>query len=289
VASGKQIGQLDGYKHCGHEQPKWGCLLTFSPDGRMLATAVPERDGPADLAVTLWEVVSGHEIGRLAGHRNAIRTLIFSPDGKTLASGGDDLTCLIWDVAAVAGRLKTAAADPRPLKSLSKEQLEAAWADLASTDPSKAYRAVSVLQAIPGQAVPLLKTRVRPVAPIADPKQLARWIADLDNESFAVREKAQGELESLGEPAIPALRRALADRPPLETKQRLHQILAAVEPRLGTSSRRQLRQVRAVQLLELIATAEAQQVLHSLAKGAAEVSLTCEAQAALERLARRGP
>src|SRR5262249_44719540 len=186
------------------------------------------------------------EIGRLAGHRNAIRTLAFSPDGKTLASGSSDLTCLVWDVAAVTGLLKPVAADARPSKSLSREQLQAAWTDLANTDPSKAYRAVSVLRAAPEQAVPFLKSRVRPVAPIADPKQVARWIADLDDERFEVRQKAQHAIEHLGEPAVPALRRALTDRPPLEMKRRRQEGPAGVGGKFGPGSPGQLRQIRAV-------------------------------------------
>src|SRR6185437_11911076 len=115
---------------------------------------------------------SGQEIGRLAGHRNLIRTLAFAPDGKTLASAGDDLTCLVWDVAAVTGRLKPVAVDALLPKSPSKKQLEAAWADLASNDTAKAYRTVLALRATPAQAVLLLKDRLRPATPVADPKQL---------------------------------------------------------------------------------------------------------------------
>jgi hypothetical protein len=292
VASGQQIAQLDVDKHREEKQqsPEWdGCVLTFSPDGRMLATAVPERnhDRRAALPVTLWEVASGQEIGRLAGHRNIIRTLAFSPDGKTLASGGNDLTCLIWDVAAVAGRPRPVTAEALPRKLLSKEQQEIAWADLADADPAKAYRAILVLRAAPEQAASLLKARVRPVVSLADPKQLERWIADLDSERFTVREKAQRALEGLGELAVPALRQALADRPPLEMRRRLQEVLTAVEWKLGTASAGRLRQIRAVQVLESIATPEARQVLHSLAQGVAEVGLTREAQAALERLDRR--
>ncbi|HEY7428307.1 MAG TPA: sigma-70 family RNA polymerase sigma factor [Gemmataceae bacterium] len=291
VASGKEIVQLDGLKHCGDGKQTWwdSCVLAFSPDGCMLATAVPERHfwKDADLAVTLWEVPTGKEITRLAGHRNFIRTLAFAPDGKTLASGGDDLTCLVWDVAAAARRPKLAATGPLPPKSLSKEQLKAAWADLASTEAAKAYQAIWALRAAPGQAVPLLKGRVRSAGPIADPEQLARWIADLDNESFPVREKSQRALKHLGEPVIPALRQALADQPPLEVKRRLQNILAAVEPKLVTNSPERLRQIRIVQVLESIATPEAQQELQTLANGVVEVSLAREARAALARLARR--
>src|SRR5262249_40878755 len=37
VASGKEIGQLNAYKHCGDEcRYREGCVLAFSPDGGML-------------------------------------------------------------------------------------------------------------------------------------------------------------------------------------------------------------------------------------------------------------
>jgi hypothetical protein len=48
-----------------------------------------------------------------------------------------------------------------------------------------------------------------------------------------------------------------------------------------------LRAVRAVGVLERIATAEARKVLEALAGGAAEARVTAEARAALERLRER--
>jgi RNA polymerase sigma factor (sigma-70 family) len=66
---------------------------TFSPDGKLLAW---DRD---DNVVILTDVGTAGEKAALAGHTGFIRRLVFSRDGKTLASAGDD--CIkLWDVAA---------------------------------------------------------------------------------------------------------------------------------------------------------------------------------------------
>ena len=49
------------------------------------------------------------------------------------------------------------------------------------------------------------------------------WITDLDSEQFAVRETATAELAKHGAAVLPALWKALADRPALETRHCLEQ------------------------------------------------------------------
>ena len=87
----------------------------------------------------------------------------------------------------------------------------------------------------------------------------------------------ESELADLAEPALLA---ALHDKPSVEKRRRVEDLLkrldASVSPEL-------LRGVRAVEVLESLGTPEARQVLQTLAKGAAEARLTREANAALKR------
>jgi WD40 repeat protein len=60
--------------------------IAFSPCGKLLAASTYDGDG----AVHLWNVTSGKRFANMEGHPDAKWDLpvAFSPDGKTLASGG---------------------------------------------------------------------------------------------------------------------------------------------------------------------------------------------------------
>jgi hypothetical protein len=64
----------------------------------------------------------------------------------------------------------------------------------------------------------------------ADPQKIAHWIANLDSDQFAVREKATRELQKLGESAQPALRKALEEQPKPEARKRLERLTNADRP-----------------------------------------------------------
>ena len=246
--------------------------LAFSPDGRYLASA------KGDPVIRLWDLLAGQEVAQLKGHRGGVVSLLFTPDGARLLSGSADTTVLAWDLGRV---LKKAP----PEEKLDAKELDGLWADLAGKDAAKAFAALRRLAAAPTRAAALVRERVRPVAP-AEPKAVAALLADLQNEEFAVRQKAEAGLEALGELAEPELRKALAGDSPADLRQRLERLLRRVSTGQHPSAE-MVRDLRAVELLELAGGADARRVLEELGRGAPGARLTREAKAAAQRLAQR--
>jgi RNA polymerase sigma factor (sigma-70 family) len=264
TATGKALFRLSG--DLGFVQ-----CVTFSPDGRTLACG-----GYGNPFIHLWEVTSRKKRAVLRGHGGAVLSLAFSADGRRLVSGSMDTTALVWDLV---GRDEEG---PLPTE-LSAARQEALWKDLASTDAMRAYHAVRALAAAPPSALQLLRQRLHPFAALR-PGQVEHWIDDLDSERFAVRENASRELERCVDLAEPALRRALAGRPSLDKRRRIDALLAGVEP---VASEERLRELRAVEVLELIGTPEARQLLGTIAGGEPTARLTRQAKASLGRLGKR--
>lgn len=199
---------------------------------------------------------------------------------------------LLLILASAAGRAADDAKAPpaaeKKAEPLTPQALDAIWTDLTKSDEAgtkKAYQDICRMVQAPQQAVPFLKARLRPVeAP--DPKRIDQWIADLDSNTFGTREKATAELERVGPLAAPALTKKLKEQlPSLEVRRRMERILEKQESH--SLSPDELRAWRAVEVLEMIGTAEARAVLETLAKGAPGAVQTEDAKKALARLGRR--
>lgn len=262
LATGKQRALLPA------KEQVWASAV--SPDGTRMAGAL----NSSPLAV--WDLPTGREIARLPGHSFLARSLAFSPDGRTLASGGSDGTVLLWDMTRLP------APKPPVRRALSPEKLDAAWQALLGADATRAFQALWALRAVPDQALPLLRRHLRPAAP--DQKLIARLVADLDSEDFAEREKATAELAKLGSSAVEPLRDALKAARSAEVRRRLKEMLDKCQATLYPPER--LRAARMLELLERLGTADAREFLKTLAANKTDRWLACEAQAAESRLRR---
>jgi hypothetical protein len=158
--------------------------------------------------------------------------------------------------------------------------IDALWSDLGSADATRAYRSIWALTAAPREAVAWMKAHLHATSH-EDAALAERLVRDLDDKAFKVREKADQGLRELADIAVPALERSLADSPSLETRRRVEKLLNEIE-RPDFSRVRQ--KLRAVEALERIGTAEARELLATLARGAPEARLTREAAGALRRL-----
>lgn len=256
-ATGKAVAQL--------EAKFWISQAAFHPNNRLLLT---NDDG-----LDLYDLLTGKLLSVRRMPNDVMSRAIcstFTRDGRRLATGMPDGTILLWDVPLPSSK-------PQRLEA---KGLDALWNDLADADAAKAWRAVWRLADAPHDALTLLRRRVKP-SPTAAADLKRKLLADLDSDSFAAREAAAKRLKELGLQAEPALRAALKAKPSLEQRRRIEPILAALSEMPEKLSSEELRQLRALIVLERIGSPEARRLLEEAAKGPPSARLTRQARSCL--------
>jgi hypothetical protein len=169
-------------------------------------------------------------------------------------------------------------------------RVAALWQLLGDEDSAVAYRALWDLVEHGDTAVAFLRARLDEVPRLASEKsrRLQQLLRDLDSDEFDVRDSASTELAKLGIDAADALEKAVREPTSAEAKKRLGQLVALLPERRDTPPAAVVHQLRAVEVLERIATPAARDLLHHLAGGPADDRICCDARRAVQRLERRG-
>jgi WD40 repeat protein len=315
--TGKELRRIPG-------NPEFRQAVAFLPGRGVLAVLDgprPQRDSRVmEHFIHLWDITTGKKVGEFGRSTGWHEAGAVSPDGRILATAGEDRRIHLWEVPTGAERIileghagrlgnllfaeqgrtlisssyDTTAlvwdlsglrrADAAKKQRPGRADLETLWAALKSPDAGKAGRAVWSLVAAAQGAVPFLGEKLRPARP-ADPEQVLQRLADLYSDRFPVRTKAEQALAKWEELAEPFLRKELAKQPPVEVRRRVEKLLGPLEKVLLTGER--LRAERVLEVLEHVGDEAARRLLRDLAKGAPEARLSREARAALERLSRR--
>ncbi|VTR93808.1 wd-40 repeat : Uncultured bacterium genome assembly Metasoil_fosmids_resub OS=uncultured bacterium PE=4 SV=1: Sigma70_r2: Sigma70_r4_2 [Gemmata massiliana] len=282
--------------------------IAFSSDGRLLATRRTTKEEPNAGGVIIVEVTTGAvvavvktgKIDRVAladGGRTLVTTgagalkvfdttsgaergrwavpvqstaLLLAGDTRAITALADG-TGLVWDLTAFPVRAKVSADTPTKL-----------WDTLAGKDSPATHKAAWELVDRPAEALDLIRDKLKPTRP-ADEVTVRKLISKLDDTDFVERESATKALQALSTAAAPALRSALKADPSAERADRIKRLLAALNAPVVPAGDN-LRELRAVAILERIGTAEARKVLDTLTGGIPDARLTVEAAAAVTRL-----
>lgn len=317
--TGKLVRSLAGERIVYHLPP------AFSPDERAIAlfgnqVQAGQKPVPPN-QIVLWEMATGKERVCMTPNAEQVKHIVFSPDGRLLASAGWWEAIQVWDAwtgkevgrftghrgpintLSFASDSKTLAsggadhtiliwdvsgfasmAEPQ-IEKLSREKLAQCWDDLAGADAARAYKAIAEFARHPEQAESLFKDKFAGLKKL-DVQRLTRLIADLDSDDFKTRESASKELAMLGQSAEKALREELKGKPTLELRRRIQDLLAKLDGRDDDPEQRRL--YRVIEVLERLGTSEARRLLHELVEAAPDSDTARQAKASLERLGKTG-
>jgi WD40 repeat protein len=207
--------------------------VCISNDQRMVATTQSD-----DNTVHVWEVFTGREIIAFKGHEATSRAIVFSPDRRFIATGSEDTTALIWDLAAPFAR---------PKASTLENDINAYWNELSNRDPGTAYKGVWFFMNHPDIFLKLADKRLQPIKP--NREEINTQIKRLDDESFEVRHDAFEKLLAFDACAISRLQVAMNSNPSEDVRTQLTALVAELNKQYVVCEP-VLQKLRSIQILE---------------------------------------
>lgn len=237
-------------------------VVRFSPDGKTLFAAIGNH-------IRVWDR-DGRPLAVFREHQGSITDLTTTADGRFLISASADGTALVWD-------LRQQEREPIQMEV----KLEQCWLDLGSLDAAKAFAAVHSLRDDPGKTLPFVAERLKPTR-MPDAGKIDALINDLGSANFSERRSAMKALEMLDVMAQKQIQSPLktSDFLPAEALAALRRLVQKMDAPPTNPDR--LREVRAIETLEIIGSKQAKALLEKLAAGD-DSRLTREAKAALSR------
>lgn len=258
--------QLDG-----HDQTVQS--IAFSADNRFLVSTSWDKTS------IVWDLLTRQPVKRIRGHTEYVNSSAFSPQGGRLATGASgetDSSVILWDLAQFLF--------PREAKPVSADSFAETWDALGSVFAEKSLGALNDLRASFEQVGSQVEDKIGTLNSMVSVDQLRAWIRDLDDPSFAVRERATLQLQKSRGPADLLLQEALRTTTSAEMRYRLTRILKTELTRPKTSLTELRRLHRSVFLLELVNSTMSRKLLHSIATQHPHIDVARDAAAALRRL-----
>lgn len=241
--------------------------IVFTPDGRMVV-------GTCEGAVSIWDLAEDKEALRLVGSKSLF--------AEVVPATGDLLIVNREKVYLLPHHFYLRKWGDEPKSHIETGVLEKAWNDLADGDSVRAFRAMRTFLSCPEQAVRYLEKVLAPVLPLTadEMRQALCSIEQLAAIEPEARREAVEQLRRLGWRAFPLVKRAREEHKEAEVRRQCALLLRDLEHE-GTCN---LRERRALEILEYLRSDATIALIRKLASGISEAPLTLAAKESLERL-----